>query len=104
MNNPWRTMSAYCFVRLDYFLKVSRLVKRRPLAKEMCDKKLVHVNDQVAKAGKIIEAGDTIFIKLPQRTVKVRVEQVPERAVSKHGAATLYTMLEEKREKEDDLL
>ncbi|MDY0091393.1 MAG: RNA-binding S4 domain-containing protein [Candidatus Vecturithrix sp.] len=91
-------------MRLDYFLKISRLVKRRPLAKEMCDKHLVYVNDQVAKAGKIIEAEDIISVKLPQRTVKVRVEHVPERAVSKNDAATLYTMLEDVREKEADML
>jgi ribosomal 50S subunit-recycling heat shock protein len=90
-------------MRLDYFLKVSRLVNRRPLAKEMCDKKLIQVNDQVAKAGKVIEAGDTIFIKLGNRRLKVQVERVPERAVSKKEASTLYTLLDDYREKEDGL-
>ena len=91
-------------MRLDYFLKVSRIVKRRPLAKEMCDKKLVQVNDQVAKAGKDIEVGDTILVKLRNRRMKVRVEQIPERAVSKKEASTLYTVLEDIREEEEELL
>lgn len=91
-------------MRLDYFLKASRLVKRRTLAKEMCDKKLIQVNDQVAKAGKTIEEGDTILIKLRNRRLKIRVEQVPERAVSKKDASTLYTVLEAIQEKEDEFL
>jgi len=89
-------------MRIDYFLKLSRLVKRRPLAKEMCEKKLVYVNDQIAKAGKAVEEGDSILVKYPHRTVRVRVEQIPERAVSKKDAATLYTLLEETRLREDD--
>lgn len=89
-------------MRLDSFLKVSRIIKRRPLAKEVCDKKLVHVNDQIAKAGKEINVGDTIFVKLRNRRLKVRVEQVPERAVSKKEASTLYTVLEDMLEQEDE--
>ncbi len=91
-------------MRLDYFLKVSRLVKRRTLAKEMCVKKLIQVNDHVAKAGKMVEVGDTILLNSRSRKLKVLVEQVPERAVSKKDASTLYTVLEDTREKEDELL
>ncbi len=91
-------------MRLDYFLKVSRLVKRRPLAKEMCTKKLVQVNDQIAKASKETQVGDTIFVRLRNRRLKVRVDQVPAHAVSKKDALTLYTVLEDILEKEDELL
>lgn len=91
-------------MRLDYFLKISRIVKRRPLAKEMCAKKLVCVNDQIAKAGKEITAGDTIFVKFRNRQLKVRIEHVPEKAVSKTDASSLYTVLEDLREHEDDLV
>ena len=91
-------------MRLDYFLKISRLVKRRTLAKEMCDKKLIHVNEQLAKAGKIVESGDTILLASRSRKLKVRIEQVPERAVSKKEASTLYTVLEDIHEKEDEFL
>jgi ribosomal 50S subunit-recycling heat shock protein len=91
-------------MRLDSFLKVSRIVKRRPLAKEMCDKKLVQVNDHIAKAGRDIEEGNTITVKFPNRLLKVQVEQVPQRAISKQDASGLYTILEDIREEEDDLL
>lgn len=89
-------------MRLDYFLKISRIVKRRPLAKEMCEKKLVQVNEQAAKPGKEIQTGDLITVRFPHRTVKVRVEQIPERPVSKKTAPDLYTLLEEVRHSEDD--
>ena len=91
-------------MRLDYFLKVSRLVKRRPLAKEMCDKHLVQINEQLAKAGKELQAGDTISLKSPRRRLKVRVEKIPERAVSKKDASSLYSIVEDIREREDELL
>jgi ribosomal 50S subunit-recycling heat shock protein len=91
-------------MRLDYFLKVSRIVKRRPLAKEMCDKKLIQVNEHVAKAGKEVDEGDTIAVKFRNRLLKVRVEEVPQRAVSKKDAASLYTILEDIRQQEEDLL
>jgi ribosomal 50S subunit-recycling heat shock protein len=91
-------------MRLDYFLKVSRIVKRRPLAKEMCDKRLIQVNEHVAKAGKEIDEGDTITVKFRNRVLKVQVEQIPQRPVSKKDASTLYTVLEDIREEEEDLL
>ena len=91
-------------MRLDYFLKVSRLVKRRPLAKEMCDKHLVQINEQVAKASKELQTGDIIALKFPHRRLKVQVEQIPERAVSKKDASNLYSIVEESREREDELL
>ena len=91
-------------MRLDYFLKVSRLVKRRPLAKEMCDKKLVQVNDQIAKAGKEVNAGDLITVKSRNRVLKVRIEQVPQRAISKNDASELYTILEDLRGNEEERL
>jgi ribosomal 50S subunit-recycling heat shock protein len=90
-------------VRLDYFLKVSRIVKRRPLAKEMCDKRLIRVNEHVAKAGKEITEGDTITVKFRNRLLKVHVVQVPQRPVSKKDVSSLYTVLEDIQEQEEDL-
>ena len=104
MNRSRITDHALLFLRLDYFLKVSRIVKRRPLAKEMCDKKLVQVNDQIAKAGKEVKAGDIITVKSSNRVLKVRVEQVPQRAISKKDASELFTILEDRRGKEEERL
>lgn len=82
-------------MRVDYFLKISRLVKRRPLAKEMCDKHLIQLNEQMTKAGKEVEKGDTLTIRFRHRTLKIQVEDVPEHAVSKDDASSLYTVLED---------
>ncbi len=91
-------------MRLDYFLKVSRLVKRRPLAKEMCEKRLVQVNGALAKASKELEPDDTLTLNFRNRTLTVRVEHIPQRAVAKKDASGLYTVLADVWKKEDDLL
>ena len=89
-------------MRLDYFLKISRIVKRRPLAKEMCDKQLVQVNNQPAKASKDVNTGDIITVKFRNRLLKLQVNQISEQAISKKEASTLYTVLEDIREKEGE--
>lgn len=60
-------------MRLDKFLKVSRLIKRRTVANEACDAGRVMVNDKVAKASVDVKVGDVIEIALGQKAVKVRV-------------------------------
>lgn len=60
-------------MRLDKFLKVSRLIKRRTIANEACDAGRVMVNDKVAKASVDVKVGDIIEIAFGQKAVKVRV-------------------------------
>jgi len=84
-------------VRLDLFLKASRLSKRRSLAKALCDKGLVRVNAQTAKASKEVKAGDTIQIESWNRRLIVKVLQVPEGALKKEEADGLYEVLEDVR-------
>ena len=60
-------------MRLDKFLKVSRLIKRRTVANEACDAGRVMVNDKVAKASVDVKIGDIIEIAFGQKAVKVRV-------------------------------
>lgn len=76
-------------MRLDKYLKVSRLIKRRTVANEACDNGRVSVNGKVAKASQEIKAGDKIEIALGARTVAVEVLQVAE-AVRKDDAAAMY--------------
>lgn len=84
-------------MRLDLFLKVTRLIQRRNLAQEFCDANLVKVNGQVAKSAKEIKAGDEIEIKRRNRVLTVRVNEVPDKKqVSKQSAANLYEILSEK--------
>ena len=76
-------------MRLDKFLKVSRLIKRRTVANEACDAGRVLVNDKVAKASVNVKAGDIIEIQFGTRSVKVEVLTVQE-TVKKDEAQELY--------------
>ncbi|MBO6133934.1 MAG: RNA-binding S4 domain-containing protein [Lachnospiraceae bacterium] len=76
-------------MRLDKYLKVSRLIKRRSVANEACDNGRVLLNEKPAKAGSVVKAGDTIEIAFGNRTVKVRVKDVQE-AIRKEDAENLY--------------
>ncbi len=83
-------------MRLDKFLKVSRLVKRRTLAKEVCDAGRVEVNGRVAKAGTEVAVQDKLSIRFGQRTLTVRIDRIVEQT-RKEQAAELYTVLGEER-------
>lgn len=84
-------------MRLDIFLKKSRLIKRRPLAKKMCDEGMVQVNGRVAKAGTKLLVGDTIAIDSASRLVEARIEELPGGNVRKDRAAELYSVLKNER-------
>ena len=85
-------------MRLDRFLKLSRLVPRRTGAKELCDAGGVSVNGQAAKAAREVRAGDRITLQLPSREVTVEVLGVPEgRSVSRADARLLFRVLAERR-------
>lgn len=79
-------------MRLDKFLKVSRLIKRRTVANEACDAGRVLVNDKVAKASANVKAGDIIEIQFGTKSVKVRVLNVQE-TVKKEEAQGLFEYL-----------
>ncbi len=79
-------------MRLDKFLKVSRLIKRRTVAKEACDAGRVLVNDKTAKASLNVKEGDVIEIQFGTRAVKVEVLDVQE-TVKKDEAKELYRYL-----------
>ncbi len=81
-------------MRLDKYLKVSRLIKRRTVANEACDAGRIQVNGRVVKAGYEVKAGDVIAIAMGARTVRVEVLQVAE-AVRKDDAAAMYRELPE---------
>lgn len=81
-------------MRLDKFLKVSRLIKRRTVANEVSDTGRITVNGSTAKAGKQLKEGDIIEIEYANRTVKVKVVKVPTGNVSVQEAPSLYEVLE----------
>ena len=79
-------------MRLDKYLKVSRLIKRRTVANEACDAGRVLVNDRPAKASVNVKAGDIIEIQFGTSSVKVEVLDVQE-TVRKDDAKQLYRYL-----------
>lgn len=81
-------------MRLDKYLKVSRLIKRRTVAKEICDAGRIAINGRVAKAGSEVTVGDVLTIRYGQRTVEVRVLKLLENP-TKDAAAGLYEVIGE---------
>ena len=79
-------------MRLDKYLKVSRLIKRRTVANEACDGGRVVVNGETAKASYDVKVGDILEITLGSRTLKIKVTDVRE-TVPKGDASTLYEAL-----------
>ena len=77
-------------MRLDVFLKQSRLVLRRTLAQEMCEAGAVKLNGARAKSSREVKVGDLLSIRQRGRITTVRVCEVPTRPPSKAQAASLY--------------
>jgi ribosomal 50S subunit-recycling heat shock protein len=88
-------------LRLDVFLKRSRIVKRRALAKELCEDGAVTVNGRRARAGKDVSVGDRLSVRLWSRLLEIEIEQIPEGATSKAESRTLYRLVSEKRVEEE---
>ncbi len=80
-------------MRLDKYLKVSRLIKRRTVANEACDSGRIAVNGKTAKASYDVKVGDIIEITLGSRALKIKVTDVRE-TVAKNDASTLYELSE----------
>lgn len=81
-------------MRLDKFLKVSRIIKRRTVANEACDLERVSVDGKPAKPSKELKEGDVISIRFGDKEAKFRVLRVPEGNVSKSGSSELYEVAE----------
>ncbi|MCF2651164.1 RNA-binding S4 domain-containing protein [Anaeromassilibacillus senegalensis] len=82
-------------MRLDKYLKVSRIIKRRTVANEACDAGRVLVNGKVARASYDVKVNDVLELQLGARVVKARVVSVNEYA-KKDEAALMYEVIEEK--------
>ena len=81
-------------MRLDKFLKVSRLIKRRSVANDACDASHVSVNGRQVKAAYQVKLGDIIEIAFGQRTLRVEITNISE-SVSKADAPAMYKELEQ---------
>ncbi|GIO39735.1 MULTISPECIES: RNA-binding S4 domain-containing protein [Paenibacillus] len=81
-------------MRLDKFLKVSRLIKRRTVAKDVSEQGRVLVNGRESKPSSAVKVGDEITVQFGQKLVTVRVERLAE-TTRKDEAATMYTLVKE---------
>lgn len=82
-------------LRLDKFLKVSRLIKRRPVANAVCSQGRVFVNDKPSKPSAEVKEGDKIAIEYARKTVVARVLAVPTGNVSVQESKDLYEIIEQ---------
>ena len=82
-------------MRLDKFLKVSRLIKRRTVAKDIADKARIFVNNNPAKPAKELKIGDKITIEYINRSLIVEVLDIPTGNVAVQDAKNLYKVIEE---------
>ena len=80
-------------MRIDKFLKVSRIIKRRTVANDACDGAHVTVNGRLVKASYDVKEGDIIEITFGERTLRVRVKNVKD-YVTKADASTLYEVID----------
>lgn len=80
-------------MRVDKFLKNSRLIKRRTVAKDACEQSRIFINDKPAKPGADVKVGDTITIQFGNTQIKARVLLLLEHA-AKEAAGTMYEIIE----------
>ena len=87
-------------MRLDKYLKVSRIIKRRTVAKEACDSGRVSINDKVAKASTDVKENDIITIQFGNRELKARIINIATH-VKKDDAKEMYEILMGEEDKEE---
>lgn len=88
-------------MRLDKFLKVSRVIKRRTLAKEVSDEGRVTINDYTAKAGTVLNVGDIVKIRFGNKIVTLEVLMLESHA-RKEDAEKMYRIISEERIENDE--
>lgn len=81
-------------MRIDKFLKVSRLIRRRTLAKQVADQGRITINDKVAKASSSVKVGDELAIRFGQKIVTVKINQI-KNTTKKDEAESMFTILKE---------
>lgn len=86
-------------MRLDKFLKVSRIIKRRTVAKEVADKGRIQVNGQVAKSSTTLKSGDVMTIQFGNKTLEIKVRELMD-STKKEDVYKMYEIVSETRETE----
>ena len=89
-------------MRLDKFLKVSRIIKRRTVAKDVSEGGRVWVNGREAKPSTTVKVGDELSIQFGQKTITVRIDHIQD-STRKEDAAEMFTLLREETHKTESL-
>lgn len=84
-------------MRLDKFLKISRIIKRRSVAKEVADKGRIQINNKLAKSGSTVKVGDVLKIQFGNRVVEYEVRELHE-STKKEDASQMYVLLSEEKQ------
>jgi ribosomal 50S subunit-recycling heat shock protein len=90
-------------MRLDKFLKVSRLIKRRTVAKDVSDQGRVWINGKEAKASSTVKVGDELTVRFGQKSVTVRIDRLAE-TTRKDEAAGMFTVVKEESHGRESIL
>lgn len=101
MENFYSEQNEVKQLRLDKYLKVSRIIKRRTVAKEACDGKRVSINGKIAKPGTEVEEGDIIEIAFKDKMIKARILKITEH-VRKDDAQGMYEILEGEEDTDEE--
>ena len=80
-------------MRIDKYLKNSRLIKRRTVAKEACEQERIFINGKPAKPGSEVKVGDELLIRFGNAEIRARIKAVPEH-VTKEMAAEMYEIID----------
>ena len=88
-------------MRLDKFLKVSRIIKRRTEAKKACLAKCIKINGRIAKVGDEIKIGDKLEIDFTDKFLQVKIIEVPLRNIPAEKASFLYEVIKKIKKEED---
>lgn len=84
-------------MRLDKFLKISRIIKRRSVAKEVADKGRIQINEKVAKSSSTVKVGDQLKIQFGNRLVIYEIRELHE-STKKDDAAQMYTLISDEKQ------
>lgn len=89
-------------MRLDKWLKLSRVIKRRTVAQMACEQGRVFVNDRTGKSSTTLQVGDRLHIELGNRALTLTVAEIPLKAPAAQEASRIYTVVEEIRRPRED--
>lgn len=86
-------------MRIDKYLKISRLIKRRTVAKDVCDGEKIRINGRIVKPSAEIKVGDRIILEMGNHVIEVKVLATPN-SVRANEAQTLYELIQDERKTE----